>query len=102
MTAGGGAGNPFEMLAGLRQLAEAPVMQVESVVREIRARREQVAAFQAQLAILDEQLAALESALQPLVEWGRAWSGMQQALLGPLLPPSAGEGRKDLPKSSGG
>ncbi len=100
MTATGGAGNPFELLAGLRELAEAPVTQVETVVREVRARREQVAAFQTQLALLDEQLEALETALRPLAEWGRAWTGMQRTLLGPLAAPPddagpAGGGRPD-------
>ena len=94
MTAAAG-GNPFEMLTGLRRLTEAPVTQVEAVVRELAARREQVAAFQAQLAAFDEQLAALEAALQPLVDWGRAWADLQQTMFSPLLPPAGEQGRED-------
>ena len=90
MTTPAGAGNPVEMLSNLQRLAGAPVTQVETVVSEIKSRREQVAAFQAQLAAFDQQLAALEVALQPLVDWGRAWADMQRAMLGPLLPPASG------------
>jgi len=83
-----GAGSPFETLAGLRDLAAAPAAQVETVAREIQAKREQIAAFQSQLSVLDEQLAALEVALGPLVEWCRAWASVQRTLLGPLIPPT--------------
>jgi aminoglycoside phosphotransferase (APT) family kinase protein len=89
------AGDPFQLLAGLRDLAAAPAAQVETVIREVRARREQIAAFQAQLSTLDEQLAALEAALQPLVEWSRSWAAVQRTLLGPLLPPPADPGSGD-------
>ena len=71
---------------GFRELFaqfEAPTAQLEDVVRDLRARRAQTQAVRAQLEAFDEQLASLEATLEPLLEWARGWTEMQQAFLDP-------------------
>jgi hypothetical protein len=61
-----------------------PIANLETVLREIKSRREQVRAVREQLAIFDEQLATLEATLLPILEWSRTWSDLQQTLLDPF------------------
>jgi hypothetical protein len=71
---------------GFRELLgkfEAPTPQLEDVVRDIRARRAQTQAVRTQLEAFDEQLASLEATLEPLLEWARGWTDLQQAFLDP-------------------
>jgi hypothetical protein len=67
-----------------------PAAQLESIVAEIRERREQLRALQAQMAVFEEQLAWLESSLTPLLEWTRNWAGMEKAMLDFWRLPSTG------------
>ena len=67
-----------------------PVAQLESIVSEIRERREQLKALQAQLTVFEEQLAMLESSLTPLLEWTRTWVGMEKAMLDFWRVPGSG------------
>src|SRR5919202_2417264 len=81
----GGAGRqPQSVLQAMLASASVPTRQLESILQEIRARRDQVNTLREQLGVFDEQLAALETALQPLAAWSRTWLGWQQALLGPF------------------
>jgi len=61
--------------------------QVKAALDDIVARRAQLQALQEQLAAFDEQLAALQTALGPLHEWAKAWSGMEQGLTRFWQPP---------------
>jgi hypothetical protein len=69
-----------------------PAAQLESIVGEIRERREQLRALQAQMAVFEEQLAMLESSLTPLLEWTRTWAGMEKAMLDFWRLPGSGGG----------
>jgi hypothetical protein len=71
-----------------------PAAQLESIVSDIRARREQIKALQEQLVLFDEQLAVLENSLTPLVEWARTWAGMEKAVLDFWRLPGAGLGKE--------
>ncbi len=54
--------------------------QLQAVVDDIAARREQVQALRAQLEVFEEQLGTLEASLLPLLEWTRAWAGLEGAV----------------------
>jgi hypothetical protein len=71
-----------------------PAAQLESIVADIRARREQIKALREQLALFDDQLAVLENSLAPLVEWARTWAGMEKAMLDFWRLPGTGPGKE--------
>ncbi len=63
--------------------------QLETVLGDVRTRREQVAALREQLATFDQQLAALEESLRPLLAWTSTWAELERGLLGAWRPPPA-------------
>jgi hypothetical protein len=89
----GGTGVPglpalSTVLGPLTPPATLSARQLQAVLDDLAARRAQVQALQASLGLFDEQLAALETSLAPVLEWTRAWAGMEQAMTGFWRPPS--------------
>jgi hypothetical protein len=99
---GGTGPQPQSVLQAMLASASVPTRQLESVLQEIRARRDQINTLRTQLGVFEEQLGALETALQPVAEWGRAWLGWQQALLGPLGGAARGPGGSGGPGNAAG
>ena len=60
---------------------------LQAVLDDVAARRGQVQVLRDQLSAFDEQLAGLEAALAPLLEWARAWSGVERAVTEVWKPP---------------
>src|SRR5947208_13434374 len=60
--------------------------QLETVLDDVRTRREQVAALREQLGAFDQQLAALDQGLRPLLEWTAAWAELERAASGVWRP----------------
>jgi hypothetical protein len=54
--------------------------QLQAVLDDLAVRREQVQALRDQLGAFDEQLAGLQTALGPLLEWTRAWAGVERSV----------------------
>jgi hypothetical protein len=67
--------------------ATSSAAQLQAVLDDLAARRAQVQALRAQLGLFDEQLAALETSLGPLLEWTRAWAGMERTMTDLWRPP---------------
>jgi hypothetical protein len=61
--------------------------QLQAVLDDLAARRAQVQALRTQLGLFDEQLAALETSLGPVLEWTKAWAGMEQTMTNLWRPP---------------
>jgi hypothetical protein len=76
------------VLGPLAPPATLSARQLQAVLDDLAARRAQVQALHAQLELFDEQLAALETNLAPVLEWTRAWAGMEQAMTNLWHPPS--------------
>ncbi len=85
---GGGAGR-VPLPGPLVPPAALPAAQLQAVVDDLAARRAQVRALQDALGLFDEQLATLEASLGPLLEWSKAWAGMERtfAELWGIRPP---------------
>jgi hypothetical protein len=83
------------MLVSMRNAVEsAPQVgvELEIVLKEIRAKRLTIQAITAELAVLDDQLEVLERSLAPLQAWSTQWSKVQHTLLHSLDLP---DGEKD-------
>ena len=90
---GGGAAVPglpglAALLGPLVPPATLSARQLQAVLDDLGARRAQVEALRTQLGLFDEQLAALETSLGPVLEWTRAWAGMEQTMTDLWRPPS--------------
>jgi hypothetical protein len=82
-----GADSPY----GVPRPAAFSAAQVETVLAEVRARREQVRALAAQLSAFDSQLEAFERTLEPVLQWSSAWADLERIMLGPWGGPPAGD-----------
>jgi hypothetical protein len=93
----GGAGWPAvpgmpdlsALLGPLVPPATLSARQLQAVLDDLAARRAQVQALRTQLGLFDEQLAALETSLGPVLEWTKAWAGMEQKMTNLWRPPSS-------------
>jgi hypothetical protein len=57
--------------------------QLQALLQDLTARREQIATLREQLGTFDEQLAGLQTALTPLLEWAKIWSGVERSMTEP-------------------
>jgi hypothetical protein len=61
--------------------------QLQALLDDLAARREQITTLREQLGTFDDQLAGLQTALTPLLEWARIWSGVERGVTDPWQPP---------------
>src|SRR3954462_13744347 len=61
--------------------------QLQALLDDLAARRDQISALRDQLGTFDEQLAGLQTALTPLLEWAKIWSGVERTVTDPWKPP---------------
>jgi hypothetical protein len=87
----GGPGRPA-LPGPLFPPAGLPAAQLQAVLDDLAARRAQIRALREALGLFDEQLATLEASLSPLMEWSKAWAGMERtfAELWGMRPPDKG------------